>query len=153
MTKRILVVGRHAGSLPPEFEVVETQSITFSTEFWECCGQINEVFSKAAMLEAVPVFQNTPGIVAAALSKVSGEWGVIVSKPGERKSGVVKTFDFGMPAEATFFVGMAATAQEAVKFVNARAVTAIDKDRDILTITVDPVTEFVFDHIEFVKGE
>lgn len=151
MTKRILVVGRHAGSLPPEFEVVEQQSITFSTEFWECCGQINEVFSKAAMLEAVPVFQNTPGIVAAALSKVSGEWGVIVSKPGERKAGVTEVFDFTSNDAAP--IHLARTAEKAVKFANARAKTSVSADGDKLTIVVDPVAEFVFDHIEFVKGE
>lgn len=150
MSKRILVIGRHVGQLPSEYEVVEQQSITFNTELSECKAQIAEIFEKATALNAVPVFQNTPGIVAVALSKVPGKWGVIISVPGERKSGVTKVFDFGMPQEVANFYGMAGTAEEVVKFVNARAHTTVNENFEKLMVTVDPIPEFVFDHIEFV---
>lgn len=152
MTKRILVVGRHVGQLPSEFEVVEQQSISFNLDFMECAAQVQELFARAAMLDAVPVFQNTPGILAAVLSQVSGKWGVIVSVPGERKAGVTKVFDFGMPQEVASFYGMAGIAEEVVKFVNARAHTTVNENFEKLMVTVDPIPEFVFDHIEFVDN-
>lgn len=154
---KAIVIGRHAGELP-DIEIVAQESVTFALDLATCNVQIAEIINNAKRnnLDAV-IFQNTPGIVAACLVRaactMSDEWlpvsknaelkiGVIVSKPGERTAGVSMTFEFQDLANCQ-------EAASAVRFANGRAKIVQDDETDLI-VTVDLVTPFVFDHIEWL---
>ncbi len=159
-TKKFFVVGRHATDFGHiQVEVVGSANVTFALNKAEVIGQLTEIEQQAitASAEAV-VMQNTPGVVAAAmpqwLNTSQLRWGVIVSVPGERQAGISKEWvtrwaddpDSNWAVEAAMKI-----AAEAVRFANGRA--QVEHDQAFLKVTVDPVTPFVFDHIEWFERE
>jgi len=155
MTKktRVLVVGRHAPDLGHEaetFEIVECRNVTFSLNYDECVTQLTQLISDASRSDASVLLQNTPGVVTAALADLVRLHtdaedlydgigvGVIVAEPGPRQAGVSRSFEFkNTPASLSTL-----TAEQAVKFANARAQTRVESGT--LTVTVDPIPEFKF---------
>lgn len=153
---RVVVVGRHAPDLgkdAEEFEIVKCENVTFSLKRDECKAQLLALAKDAVSLDASVLLQNTPGVVACALSDIVRvrtdsenlyggiEIGVIISVPGPRQAGVTKSILFHNADDA-------AQAVQAVGFANARANTSTDGE--MLTVTVDPVTPFVYSHIEWL---
>jgi hypothetical protein len=157
-----LLVGRHTPDLGAEAEnwnIVGTENVMFSLKKAEAIAQLYQLEKKAATLDAkVILFQNTPTVVTAALLQMQRDAGnhlgfqyaAVVSIPGPREADVVATFEF-----TTSDIGcqpngwVTGTAEAAVKFANGRARVAVEGD--ILTVTVDPVTKFVFSHIEWLS--
>lgn len=162
---RVVVVGRHAPDLggdAEKFEIVKCENVTFSLKRDECKAQLLALAKNADSLDASVLLQNTPGVVACALSDIIHirtesenlyggiEIGVIISVPGPRQAGVTETFNAGndymagLPASE-----VGAELIRAVAFANARAKCETFGDCGV-RVTVDPVTPFVYSHIEWL---
>jgi hypothetical protein len=154
MAIKAIIVGRHTpdlGSQAENFEIVGNENIMFSLNRAEAVEQLEKLFATARGADAeVILLQNVPAILAAALldeqSKAGGQlpfrMGLIISVPGPRQAGVVRKFEL-------FSAWVARRAAEAILFANGRAKTNIEGAT--LTVTVDPVAEFNFDHIEWLS--
>lgn len=164
---KVLIVGRHTPDLGAEasnIEVVGSENVLFSLKKEDVLTQIEWLKTKAAKVSADAILlQNVPAVLAVALIEltkadkytwmgdtgfggVNPRWGVIISVPGKREADVEKTFAFST------FDDLNNTqpwkmAEEAVKFSNGRARTSIEDG--VLKVVVDPVTPFVFSHIEW----
>lgn len=155
---RVIMVGRHAPDLggdSEKFEIVRSENVTFSLNRQECRAQINHLLKEAHDLNARLLLQNVPSVLAAALCDFASEFhhvgiGVIVSVPGPRQAGLTETFQAGndymagLPASE-----IGAELIRAVAFANARAKCERYGDCGI-RVTVDPVTPFVYSHIEWL---
>lgn len=144
---KALVVGRHAGEIP-DVEIIDQRNVNFALDVKTVQQQLDELEAAAAERGCVLVFQNIPGIVAAALLRrapFSVRAGVIVSRqPEVRPAGISRTWAFEGDGWTE--------AEEIVAFVNSRAqvqVTEVTPYIAEVTITVDPVIRFEFDHIEW----
>lgn len=144
---KVVLVGRHTPTGMPEDIVVSRQeNILWSLNRDECRAQFDALAKSLEAGEKI-LLQNVPGILSAVLvadarrGEERVEVGVIISVPGERKAGVVMR-------SPQFADAHGADAAEAlIKHVNARA--KVERDNDTLTVTVDPVPEFIFSHIEW----
>lgn len=180
MKKKAIIVGRHTPDLGQEaenIEIVSQEAVTFPTDLIGTIQALETLKSKAFEMNADAVLlQNTPGIVTAGLMYLKNShqfgtgvfgfrWGIIISVPGERQSGVTETFVFEADGDGvlpgSWSQTNATTAQKAVSFANGRAKTEIRESEKIrghhgeavaheLLVTVDPVTPFVFSHIEWL---
>jgi len=148
--KNAIIVGRHTPELGSESDnvvIVGNENILFPTDPAGTNRALYDLFSKARQAEAVILFQNFPAIVAIALMKmaIAGEHfpqiGAIISVPGPREAGVAKQFTFDQNDNAE-------VANQAVQFANQRASASVSDN--ILTVIVDPVGKFLFDHIEWL---
>lgn len=160
----VFIVGRHAPDLgdSPVF-IVGSAAPTFALNRAEVARQLIEIEHAANAAGAKHVLlQNVPaaaaGALVAHLGRTMSQWGVVVSVPGERRAGVERTFDFfsdpdtAQPLE--YAKGSAESAAEAVAFVNGRAKTSIQPvcaGHAKMTVTADPVTPFVFSHIDWLN--
>lgn len=163
MTKiNALLIGRHTPDLGSEAEnwnIVGSENVMFSLKKAEAIAQLYELQNKAAALGAtVILFQNTPTVVTSALLQMQRDEGnhlgfkyaAIVSVPGPREADVEKSFEFSLAdIEGQPNGWVTATAEQAAKFANGRARTSIEGN--VLKVTVDPVTKFVFSHIEWLS--
>jgi hypothetical protein len=145
---KAIVVGRHTGDIP-EIEVLEQRSITFSTNTSECFRQLEELLLDAHRAQCGLLLQNTPAILGVVLFKFANflhgcetPLGIIISVPGERQAGVSREYTTDNPMDLN-------TVEAAVKFVNGRA-TVENAGFHTIKVTVDPVTPFVFSHIEWL---
>ena len=145
-----ILVGRHAGDVPG-FQIIEQRSVTFALSPTEAFRQLEELLLDAHRAGAVLLLQNAPAILAATIFKYAALFhtsdlyspmGIIISVPGERHAGVSREFSCDNPMDLN-------TIEAAVKFVNSRAKVK-SLGTYTLEITVDPVTEFVFSHIEWL---
>lgn len=165
----VFIVGRHTPDLgdSPVF-IVGSAAPTFSLNRAEVARQLIEIEHAANAAGAKHILlQNVPAAVAGALiahlGRTMSQWGVVVSVPGERQAGVSKTFKFEADPDGVDPWARAEQAvkmvEQAVKFVNARATTVValpgrgygDNYISSITVTVDPVTPFVFSHIEWLN--
>lgn len=144
---KALVVGRHTGEIPG-IEIIEQRNVNFALDVKTVQQQLDELEAAAAERGCVLVFQNIPGIVAAALlrrSPLRVRAGVIISRqPAVRPASVSRTWDFEGDGWTE--------AEEIVAFVNSRAQvggTEVTPYVAQVTVTVDPVIKFEFDHIEW----
>lgn len=153
MMKKVIVVGRHIPNLGNEannHEVVGIENVMFSLNREEAVTQLEGLMTTARNKGAEAILlQNVPAILGAALLdeqiKAGGQLpfaiGLVISVPGPRQAGVVREF--------SLFCGwVAKRAAEAIKFANVRANTEVIGST--LKVTVDPVPEFVFSHIEWL---
>ena len=148
---KVIIVGRHApdfGDKADGFEVVSQENVEFPTNVEGTIAELRRLRALAAEKGAEALLlQNTPVIVTAALVKMAAagdsglKVGAIVSIPGPRAADVVREFKL-------FGGWMANRAAEAIKFVNARARTEVTGST--LKVTVDPVSKFVFSHVEWL---
>lgn len=153
-TIRVVLVGRHVSDLPANIEVVATENILWATDFATCWQQVLDLLTRAQTAGAAKVLlQNVPGILSAVLIRAAydeknapSRFGVIISQPGPRLAGVSETFVFPFLADYTG-ERIEQTAARAVTFANGRAKVSVGDNT--LTVTVDPVAAFVFDHIEW----
>lgn len=155
-----LLVGRHNPDLGSETEnwnIAGSENVMFSLNKAEAIAQLYELEKKAAALGAkVILFQNTPTVVTAALlqmqrdsgNQLGFQYAAVVSVPGPREADVVKAFAFEVNDDLHNMQPWG-IAEEAVKFANGRARTSIADG--VLSVTVDPVTKFVFSHIEWLS--
>ncbi len=166
---KAILVGRHnpdLGSETENFEIVGRENVMFSLKKAEAIAQLYELQSKAVSLGAkVILFQNTPAVMTAALlqmqrdegNQLGFQYAVIVSVPGPREADVSRQFKvWASPNEfGGGDIAAVEAAEAAVRFANgsaklSRSVKPVDEDW-ILTVTVDPVTKFVFSHIEWLS--
>lgn len=149
-TTHVVLVGRHISDLPENIIVDRQENILWSTVLPECREQLRSLLSTLEPDQRV-LFQNVPGILAVALVLEAYNRGtspndrlpigVIVSVPGPREAGLTREFSVGD--------GFASEAVEAaVQFANGRAKTELVPGA--VRVTVDPVTEWQFDHIEWL---
>lgn len=150
---RVVLVGRHTPKdLPAGVEVIEQQNVEFALSVGECTKQLHSLEERASLNNAAILFQNTPTILSVVLVRQMAEIAsgapvpnipkaVIISVPGPRLAGVEEVFTFND------LYSDAHDAQRAVLFANSRAKTHLDMG--VLTVTVDPVSPFVFSHIEW----
>ena len=155
-----LLVGRHTPDLGSEAEnwnIVGSENVMFSLKKAEAIAQLYDLEAKALALGAkVILFQNTPTVVTAALLQMQRDQGnhlgfdyaAVVSVPGPREADVVKTFAF-VEEDDINNTQPWKVAEAAVKFANGRARTSVTDG--VLSVTVDPVTKFVFSHIEWLS--
>ena len=146
---KAIVIGRHSAAVPG-FEIVETRAVTFPATGRECVAVIEGLAADALEVGAALLFQNIPGQVAGALSRIfdarqnpaaeGAAIGVIVSVPGPRPGKVEMTVSTTDPSAVA----------EAVRFANPRASAVVDGRT--VTVTVDgPPMPFQFDHIEWLN--
>jgi hypothetical protein len=170
MSTKAIIVGRHTSDLGSEaenFEIVGNENVMFSLVRSEAVQQLEQLFATAQSVGAEAILlQNVPAILAAALldeqAKAGGQLpfriGLIISVPGPRQAGVSEQFlvwasqstnELGTPD-----VAAVEAAEAAVRFANGRA--KIERSSEpvdgdwVLTITVDPVPQFQFSHIEWL---
>jgi hypothetical protein len=150
--KNAIVIGRHASDIPG-FTVVDQKPIIFPTTAEECIPVLEELFEEAYKQNATLLFQNTPGSVTAALTRIGSRntpthisVGVVVSKPGERLAGKEYTFDsslferdYPIPNDVYY-----AEVERIAKHCNPNAKVSG------FSITVDPPMKFEFSHIEWL---
>ncbi len=138
---KVIVVGRHAPDFgSADFQVLETQAVTFPGTSVECSTVLDELLTYAKERNAALLFQAVPGQLVAALrnsSKDLSNVGIVVSIPGERPGKVTKRFDAALSVE------------EAVKFANPRAVCVASGGSIEVSVDGPPMT-FVFSHIEWL---
>lgn len=165
----VFVVGRHAPDLgdAPVF-VVGSSAPTFALNREEVAQQLLEIDTAANAAGAKHVLlQNVPaaaaGALVAHLGRTMNRWGVVVSIPGERRAGASRTFEFQADPDGVDPRGLASSAvkmaEQAVKFVNARASVDVTLPGEgymnnyisNITVTCDPVTPFVFSHIDWLN--
>lgn len=144
--QRVILVGRHTPvGMGQEIEVVAQENILWSLNAQECAKQWQNLVHQAQGKNAAILLQNIPGILGIVMLRLVDygmvKIGVIISVPGERKANAKKRFGFGDGYDAV-------EARDAIKYANARAqVEFVGND---IEVTVDPVPEFVFSHIEWV---
>lgn len=137
-----ILVGRHTGSTNiGGYEIAEQRNILWDTK--GCDTQWATLQNEAQSMGMGILLQNAPGILVGAMIRQGFQvnTGIIVSEMVTRESNVSKTFPFVDGRE----VGLAI---ELTKFVNGRAKAVADVAG--LVVTVDPVKDFVFDHIEWL---
>jgi hypothetical protein len=146
---KVILVGRHVSDLPSEIEVISQENILWSLNREEAVSQLRALSDKAQAENAKILLQNVPGVLASAMMWLASFGGgtmpivgvgVIISVPGPRLAGVSKAFvtEFGPDADVV---------AQAASFANGRAKTAVVDNS--VTVTVDPVSEFKFSHIEW----
>jgi len=157
--QHVILVGRHTAVLPAEVQVVEQQNITWALTRQECQEQLGVLIAQAREIKCGILFQNIPGMLACAIASqgtVDVPMGVIISVPGARAANVVQAW--ALPA-AVYADGSGMGAaevrqivEEVVAHANGRAkfATSAAGEPDGFTVTVDPVTEFQFSHIEWL---
>lgn len=158
-TRPVFLVGRHTAVLPAEVQVVEQQNITWALTRQECQEQLGALIAQAREMKCGILFQNIPGTLMCAIvsqGTVDVPMGVIISVPGARAANVVKSW---MLPAAVYADGSGKAAdevremiQEVVTHTNGRAKFAPSAPGEVdgFTVTVDPVTEFQFSHIEWL---
>lgn len=169
-TTPVILVGRHPDFEIPGVEVVRQENILFSTNYAECEKQVGELLQAASGAKLSVLFQNTPGIVTAVLVKftctLADEWqplsgraskvGVIISKPGPRIAGVRTEVTFcadqsyGMDFSNEIVKLVSAANGRAKVEVSATEVSPSGLVTQTAVVTVDPVSPFEFDHIEWL---
>lgn len=144
---KAILVGRHTNTHDMGFEIIDQKNILWSTDVNQCMTQLKQLIKEAQAANVSVLLQNTPAILSVAIARLMPEnpndWpplGVIVSVVFERKSNQVGKFNFIEYDDVL-------TATEAVKSANSRA--KIETEGFSVTITVDPVPEFSFSHIEW----
>lgn len=145
MNTKVTLIGRHVSEPMPGVEIAEQVNVEWPLDLGECRAKLREVFSAAQAPNLL--LQNVPGILAAALFAERDIFagrglGIIISVPGPRLAGVTKSW----PVEAEG----AAVVEAAVAHANGRARVTVGDST--VTVTVDPVSPFRFDHIEWVYG-
>ena len=161
----VILVGRHASDLPAYVQVMKQENIQWSLNADECRQQLTALLDQAKKLQFGVLFQNIPGILMATMTRyLNGRQGqgydihvgIIISVPGPRLASVSKLWT--MPA-SVYADGsglgadeMRAIVQQVVAHANGRAKfeTSGTGEPDGFTVTVDPVSEFKFDHIEWL---
>lgn len=164
MKTKVILIGRHLSDLPTDIEVIEQRNVTWALDAQECGKQWAMLGREAYDMEAALLLQNVPAVLAVAITRgerlaveyetINPKWGVIISVPGPRTAGVVTEY---ITAEPSLLV-------KALKDANGRAKVEIVSERraeynsesksaalisTTVRLTVDPVTEFKFDHIEW----
>jgi len=164
MKTKVILIGRHLSDLPTDIEVIEQRNVTWALDAQECGKQWAMLGREAYDMEAALLLQNVPAVLAVAITRgerlaveyetINPKWGVIISVPGLRTAGVVTEY---ITAEPSLLV-------KALKDANGRAKVEIVSERRAeydsesesaalisatVRLTVDPVTEFKFDHIEW----
>lgn len=173
---KAIIVGRHApdfGSNPDGVEVVETRNIQFPATAEECLPILRELLREAHEVDGRVLFQNTPAQVTVALYQMGRdqEWastsgfarpglsmrlrfGFIIAGPGPHEAGVSRDFNFDIyeiPGDHRRH-----EAEELARFCNGRAKVEIlpesppDKWWKTVRVTVDPIPQFIFSHIEWL---
>lgn len=142
---RTILVGRHKLSGKEGLEVVAQKNINFPAKADDCRQILVDLLKDAISLEASLVFQMMPGQLAVSCAAIVGEdtkyhIGVIINVPGERPSGVTKSFGSDDPYAP-------GAMEELAKFCNPRAKVEVDEGE--VTVTVDPPLRFEFSHIEW----
>jgi len=163
---KVILIGRHVSDLPANIEVIEQRNITWALDAQECGKQWAMLGREAYDLGAALLLQNVPGVLAVSIARSerlaveyetthNPKWGVIVSVPGPRSAGVVTEY---ITAEPSLLV-------KALKDANGRARVEIVSERRAeydsesesaalisatVRLTVDPVAEFKFSHIEWM---
>jgi len=157
--QNVVLVGRHMSVLPPEVRVISQENITWALTRQECQEQLGVLIAQAREIKCGVLFQNIPGTLMCAIvsqGTVDVPMGVIISVPGARAANVVQSWT--MPA-AVYADGSGKGAdevremiQEVVTHTNGRAKFAPSAPGEVdgFTVTVDPVTEFQFSHIEWL---
>ncbi len=157
MSKNVFVVGRHnvdLGAEAPNLIIVGSENVQFPLQMTEVALQLKELQKRAVNLGADAIlFQNTPGILTATLMSMQREgqifqYGVIISvqTQASREANVSKDFNFVVEDDLNNTQPWN-TASDAVKYANGRAKTEVNDG--VLTVTVDPVMRFEFDHVEW----
>ncbi len=166
---KVILVGRHTSDLPAYIKVVSTENILWNTSRAECGKQLWDLHERAKKQDAGLLFQNIPGILAATMFSdfISAQGrpyyiqvGIIISVPGPRLAGVKK--EWTIP-QACYADGsgcgadeMREIVSEVVNHANGRAKfdpSPVQRDgytADGFSVTVDPVSEFKFSHIEWL---
>lgn len=154
MSKKVFVIGRHTPDLGDSgYEIVATKNITFPVD-WQGTEQVlRQLTDEAKNLNAAILLQNCPAPVLAVLTKWAadngglgssgdepGTFGIIVSIPGERPAGVVKTFQVAP--------GMESIVTESVTFANPNA--KVIHEEGMVTVVVDPPQKFKFSHVQWL---
>lgn len=153
---KAIAVGRHGidlGRDADKYEIVGTENIKWSIQGAEALEQLEQLIKRAQDANAVLLLQSIPGILIAALlalqiksgSRLPIRIGAVISVPGPRTAGESMSFGFDF-GEMT---SQAELAADAVKFANGQAKTEV-LDGCHLKVTVDPIPEFKFDHIEWL---
>lgn len=142
---KVILIGRHELSGEEGLEVVAQKNINFPATSWECHSILYDLLQDALSLNASLIFQMMPGQLAVSCADIVDEdtryhIGVIINKPGERPSGVTKSFENDNPHAP-------GTMEEVAKFCNPRA--KVEVDAWGVTVTVDPPLRFKFSHIEW----
>lgn len=155
--RRVILLGRHeAAGLPDDIEVVKQESVTWATDINGIDEQWYTIRHMATANNADILLQNVPGILAVFLARMSYEKGakgskstlgtlrigVIISVPGERTAGV----EYHSNQFADEY-----GAHECARLVSAAngRVNPTVKN-GIVSFSVDPVTPFIFSHIEWL---
>lgn len=153
-TNRVILIGRHKPvGLPDDVEIVRQENISWPATAQECVSDLMRLIEQARREGVRILLQAVPGQLAAALYHLRGVArdgiiGVVISVPGPRLAGVVR--EYTVPAEC------AGTLADAVRHANGRATVAIAQEDQVgdgqarVTVTVDPVPEFRFSHIEWL---
>lgn len=152
----IVLVGRHAikDGEYGDIKVVEQRDIVWSLDITDVRRQLRDLFQCARNQQADILFQNAPGILAAALINYAVRGmlgddapmvGFVVQKTTPEMRSAEQVFDY--PDEET-----ALLAEAAVIFANGRAETSVDGiGGGRYTLTVKSVTPaFKMSHIEWV---
>lgn len=164
-TVKAILIGRHIPDMGnTEIEVIEQKNILWSTDLQECENQWDELWAEAREKQANVLLQNVPGILGIALMKFAATVGTymgsgnrvgfIISVPGERKAQVPLTVELTSNDKAEV--------EKLIKHANGRAKVEFGEEHLAhnpalgvsewalpVTVTVDPVPEFIFSHIEW----
>jgi len=157
--QNVVLVGRHMSVLPPEVRVISQENITWALTRQECQEQLGVLIAQAREIKCGILFQNIPGTLMCAIVSQGTStvpMGVIISVPGPRSANIAKSW---MLPAAVYADGSGKGAdevremiQEVVTHTNGRAKFAPSAPGEVdgFTVTVDPVTEFQFSHIEWL---
>lgn len=150
-SRDIIVIGRHKPNFGDiQVNIVGQENIAFGSNIYDVINQLRALDAMAKAENASIVFQNTPAIVGAALAAgaASGaievdRFGVTINAKIDRRKGISE--NFGVPTS-----GQRDRLVEAIKFANPRAKT--ERRGEVVTVTVDPVPEFVCRQIQWFDG-
>lgn len=156
---KAIVVGRHSGELPG-YSVYQRPA-QFPADYAGTAKLYRALCTEAHALgrDACLLFQAIPGQLAVVMATESTyplgreQVGVIVSTPGDRQSGVEKSFyNHDDPDDNS---GSMAQLEAAVAFTNPNArISRQQADRGFeVVVTVDPPMKFVLNRIIWLDGD
>lgn len=152
---KAIVVGRHKPTGGEGIEIIgnedkngipQPRPIMFPATAEGCKPLLGQLLTEASETDCCLLFQAIPAQLAVAIAwMASKKIGAIVNIPGPRLTAVSREFY----SDAGDGVG---TIAAAVEFANPRAKLTVSDGRQVLTVSIDPFSPFVFSHVQWFNG-